>query len=134
MESITLIGDEPLDGYIYVIGGDHPLIKIGYAKNVERRMGDFQPGSPVVLKVLFSCPGSLRMEQWLHRNFVDRRAHGEWFRMRDPKQIERIRDAAERYVQGDYSYECDVEDLGDPEVIERWRSLRSRQRSTVTTQ
>lgn len=69
---------------IYFIGSrDDPqsLVKIGYTRgDVNDRLKALQTGSPVLLEVLLSIPGTMRDEQDLHVRFRRHRVHGEWFR------------------------------------------------------
>jgi len=59
-------------------------IKIGYAKNVEKRLSDLQVASPFTLSVVASIPvGSKKqaekMEAWFHDRFYRKHIRGEWF-------------------------------------------------------
>lgn len=69
------------EGYVYVMGSEaNSLVKIGWAKNPERRRSDLQMGSPVELEVLRTYPDpDHRLEFWLHEQFPVQRRHGEWF-------------------------------------------------------
>lgn len=64
---------------IYFIGGDMGLIKIGLARDPERRLRTLQCGSPIPLRILASGPGSARDERMYHARFASHRLHGEWF-------------------------------------------------------
>ena len=86
---------------VYVIGPD-PLypgafVKIGVSNRVRERLQKFQCGSPVRLAVLWAVPGDRTLEQWLHREFEDRRQHGEWFDL-GPDPVKLIQDALGPYL------------------------------------
>lgn len=67
-------------GTIYFIRGQSAgLIKIGIAKSVEKRLKTLQSGSPVLLVVLATMPGTGLTERELHHRFAHLRRHGEWF-------------------------------------------------------
>lgn len=72
--------EAPSRGYLYAIGS-HPSgwVKIGYSADPERRLRILRTSSPVLLKLLWQAPGSIALEQRLHRHFHMRRGHGEWF-------------------------------------------------------
>lgn len=66
--------------WIYFIqhGAGGP-IKIGIAKDVERRLASLQSASPVPLHVLGAVRGTERGERQLHLRFAKHRIRGEWF-------------------------------------------------------
>lgn len=69
-------------GRIYFIQGQGvPFIKIGYAKNIEKRRADLQTSSPYPLIVIGSFHGTQRDESFLHHVFYEIRgpAKNEWF-------------------------------------------------------
>lgn len=70
--------DCDLDGLTYFIGGDVGAIKIGRSVNPEKRLKEFQAGSPIVLRILATRQGAQR-EPMYHRHFKAHRLHGEWF-------------------------------------------------------
>lgn len=64
---------------VYVIGSpDFRPVKIGKG-NPERRLEGFQTGSPFLLEVLWSTPGSYDLERSLHTRFEPFRIRGEWY-------------------------------------------------------
>lgn len=66
-------------GFVYFIrSGDGP-IKIGYSKNVQRRLKDLQTISPYPLSILATYPGCPSDERRFHRLFAEHRLEGEWF-------------------------------------------------------
>jgi len=58
-------------------------VKIGYAKDVKKRLAGLQIGNPVALKVWYSFPIEVHrardLEMDLHRKFRHSRTIGEWF-------------------------------------------------------
>lgn len=68
----------PKRGYVYFVAmGDH--LKIGFAKNVKKRVADLQVGSPVPLEIVHVHGGSREDEIRLHEQFARYSANGEWF-------------------------------------------------------
>jgi len=68
-------------GLIYVIrnGSDGP-VRIGFAKhNPQKRMEGLQIGNPVTLLLCMTIPGTLKLEQAIHRVLRGKRIRGEWF-------------------------------------------------------
>ncbi len=72
--------------YVYFIqaGKLNGAIKIGYAKNPERRMVELQIGSVLPLRIVhkIKCKSLMHAqhtEQYYHRRFSNKRVHGEWF-------------------------------------------------------
>jgi hypothetical protein len=66
-------------GYVYFIGGGD-WIKIGFAKNVSRRLEALRTTCPFPLTVLASLPGTAKRERELQNRFAAYRLSGEWFR------------------------------------------------------
>jgi hypothetical protein len=69
----------------FIFNQDSNAIKIGRAKNLERRIKSLQTSSPAKLELLksISVQGMSEaqdLEQSLHRKFEDLRITGEWFR------------------------------------------------------
>lgn len=72
--------------WVYFVEADlpEPIVKIGRAANLKKRLITLQANSPVQLKLIGAgnCPtGS---EQLLHRAFAEERLFGEWFRPSAP--------------------------------------------------
>jgi hypothetical protein len=68
-------------GWIYFIQarpGDP--IKIGFAKDPEKRLRELQTGSAYPLQILAKVPGRLEDERRLHGEFTRFRLSGEWFK------------------------------------------------------
>jgi hypothetical protein len=72
--------------YVYFIqaGRTNGLVKIGYAKDPEKRMADLQIGSSLPLRLIYKIKVSglaeaRDKERYFHLKFARQRAHGEWF-------------------------------------------------------
>ena len=64
---------------IYLISYDNQFLKIGYTKNINKRLCQLQVSSPVKLEVLHLINGNVTLEKELHVLFKDLRTSGEWF-------------------------------------------------------
>ena len=66
---------------IYAIGQEpRGLVKIGRAKDPEKRLRAMQTGSPLPLTLLAAAELPAGMERELHRELSRARVRGEWFR------------------------------------------------------
>jgi len=65
-------------GYVYFIQANN-AIKIGFAKDVRKRMGQLQTSHPDTLILLGMHGGDVTTETSLHTRFSDARIRGEWF-------------------------------------------------------
>lgn len=76
-------------GFVYFIrGGD--LVKIGWSRDVAKRMRQLQGASSTRLQVLGCLEGTRETEADLHQRFKRFRRHGEWFEA-DAKMLAAIR-------------------------------------------
>ena len=67
-------------GFVYFIEAmANRHIKIGWANDPNRRLREFQTGSPTKYALLGTIPGSRALERKLHRDFHEFHAQGEWF-------------------------------------------------------
>lgn len=64
---------------IYLISYDNQFLKIGYTKNINKRLCQLQVSSPVKLEVLHLIDGNVTLEKELHILFKNLRTSGEWF-------------------------------------------------------
>lgn len=76
---------------VYFLGEDEngcSPIKIGVAKNIERRKSALQTGNPLELRLLgwITSGDDFQLERELHRHFAHVRARGEWFEI-EPADI-----------------------------------------------
>jgi DNA-binding XRE family transcriptional regulator len=65
---------------IYLISHEYQFVKIGYTKNINKRLSRLQVSSPVKLEVLHLIDGDITLEKKLHVLFKDLRTSGEWFK------------------------------------------------------
>lgn len=79
-----------MNGYVYFIAPEALLhrpkhdqgrvVKIGFTKShPSARLAKLQTGCPLPLKLWAYTPGTVELEQALHRTFADLRHLGEWF-------------------------------------------------------
>lgn len=66
--------------FVYFIQqGESGPVKIGYAHDPLKRMGQLQTGNPNDLTLRQVVPGNRRLETNLHHRFRDARVRAEWF-------------------------------------------------------
>ena len=65
---------------IYLISHENQFLKIGYTKNINKRLSQLQVSSPVKLEVLHLIDGDVTIEKKLHVLFKNLRISGEWFK------------------------------------------------------
>lgn len=76
------------EGFVYFARvGNSLFVKIGFAKNVERRMRELQTAHAQPIKAIVAFPGDRAAEGHLHHRFRQHRARGEWFRLCDEIRI-----------------------------------------------
>lgn len=66
---------------IYFISDGSGLVKIGYSRNVDKRIQVLATGSPRALQVLLTIPGTRSDEGAFHEMFKAEHTRGEWFRL-----------------------------------------------------
>ncbi len=54
-------------------------VKIGYTRDITKRMSSIQTGNPLVLELLALIKGNNKKEKQLHYDFSVYHKHGEWF-------------------------------------------------------
>ena len=83
-------------GCVYFLEGPGGAIKIGYARDLTKRLASLQTGSPVRLRVLATVQGGSRLEREYHREFAGYALHGEWFsdNPRIRREVARLRKLA----------------------------------------
>lgn len=59
-------------------------VKIGFSKDVRRRISELQTFFPDELELLLTTPGSVMIEHALHARFKEFAVKGEWFRYAEP--------------------------------------------------
>jgi hypothetical protein len=55
-------------------------IKIGYSKDVRKRLTDLSNMASSPVELIAVLPGDRELEKYLHRTFKPDRVHGEWFK------------------------------------------------------
>lgn len=82
LASLIDTGRTLCDQSLYIIGASERarFVKIGRAKNPQKRLGDLQVGHPEKLKVLRAFPRAGDFESAFHDGLAEQRASGEWFR------------------------------------------------------
>lgn len=65
---------------VYFLRDAEGFIKIGWTKNLRKRVAALQVISSAPLRLLGVVAGERDMEQWLHRMLSADRVRGEWFR------------------------------------------------------
>ena len=72
---------KPTDmGWVYFIADDdYQFIKVGFSRNVERRLAAIQDGGPLSLHIVDEFPGDITDEQSVHAILKEHRLRGEWF-------------------------------------------------------
>lgn len=81
-ESALRAARTPSRGYVYLIQGEGGgPIKVGYAKDPEKRLAVLQPGSPVKLQLVdFVLSPERAFDLQIHAALpAEHRSHGEWF-------------------------------------------------------
>lgn len=79
--------------WIYFIAcPENGLVKIGQAKNIEKRLSSLRTSSPVEIRLAAAVRFVPECEQWMHAAFRHLRVKGEWFRA-EPELIEMMRTA-----------------------------------------
>jgi hypothetical protein len=64
---------------IYLISHENKFLKIGYTKNIHKRLSQLQTSNPVKLEVLHLIEGNTDLEKELHQSFGHLVVSGEWF-------------------------------------------------------
>lgn len=72
-------------GFVYVVKADNGVFKIGFTRNINRRMYGLRCVSPMPLTLIteIALKDCVAAEAWLHDRFRDKRSHGEWFTLSD---------------------------------------------------
>jgi len=112
-----------ISGYIYFIQmGEIGPIKIGFTKDVKKRLFFLQTATPYSLRLLCVFPGNEEMEREIHTCLGDIRLRGEWFLphpflLRAIEEEERI-NKQNGFIEPDPSYDIGDWTLGG----EKWES------------
>jgi DNA-binding XRE family transcriptional regulator len=69
---------------IYLISHSNQYLKIGYTKDIRKRLSRLQVSNPIKLEVLHLTDGDMELEKKLHDMFSEYNAQsGEWFYYND---------------------------------------------------
>lgn len=66
------------DPYVYLIEHENRY-KIGYSKNINKRIKSFNTSHAIPCKIVAVAPGDKELESTLHTQFIVHRIKGEWF-------------------------------------------------------
>lgn len=71
-----------IQGFIYVFEASDNSYKIGFSKNVKRRLNELSSMHSYPLKLIIEkdFDNVVKVEQFLHKKYVNNRLNGEWFR------------------------------------------------------
>jgi len=74
---------DTIAGWVYLIQADNDLCKIGHTDNVQIRFSNLATMNAAGLSLRHTIYAINRMnaESWLHKQFRNKRHHGEWFRL-----------------------------------------------------
>jgi DNA-binding XRE family transcriptional regulator len=64
---------------VYLISCADKFLKIGYTKNINKRLSQLQTSNPIKLELCHLIDGNVNLEKELHIMFKDLRSQGEWF-------------------------------------------------------
>lgn len=104
--------------HVYFIAGAG-LVKIGWSRDLWKRLDALQSGSPVELKILSAVPGDEDYEHELHERWAPLRRHGEWFELtKDLAAF--VRETRQDVFRQRRAYEMNVK------LLHRVRGIRSR--------
>lgn len=67
----------------FILAPDQLQIKIGQAKDVNRRLSSLRGSSPCELRLIASVRSYGDFEAYLHKKLAGSRLHGEWFKADD---------------------------------------------------
>lgn len=92
---------EPIDAsFLYVIGGDHNMTKIGVTTNPSARLASLRTASafPIDYAYIGMMPDNTGyvLEQATHRALERFRCNGEWFDVAPQNAVATVREAARR--------------------------------------
>jgi len=93
-------------GFVYIVTHaslkwrtSHPVIKIGKATDIGKRIAELSTASPInlVLVASIQSDNAIKLEGHLHKTFAKHRLNGEWFEL-NPAMIKTLRN---RYLVSD---------------------------------
>ena len=88
--------------FLYVIGPDEGPQKIGFSKDVQKRLSNLQTGNPVELKIHYQeeVPENRvkLLENKIHRELNHHRINGEWFNINPNDAMLEVQHVVIRWV------------------------------------
>lgn len=90
---------QPAQDYVYVIAGEHGLVKVGMSADPSARLANLQTASPDRLRMAFCAPAygnAYTVEQEAHRILAANRTSGEWFTVSSDMAVAALYAAADR--------------------------------------
>jgi hypothetical protein len=94
---------EPITGsFLYVIRGDHNMVKIGVSTNPNARLAQLRTASafPIDFSYIAVTPGTgFDIEQGAHTMLASHRCNGEWFDVAPEMAVAAIAGAAHKLGQ-----------------------------------
>ena len=88
--------------YLYIIGTDLDRQKIGFSKDVAKRLSTLQTGNPTQLKIHHTEPVPEQrvriLEKKLHSELGYLRVKGEWFNITPDRAVSILKVAIIRWV------------------------------------
>jgi len=102
-----------ITGYIYFIQMDCiGPIKIGFTKDIKKRMVHLQQANPYKLNLLVLFPGNEEMEKAIHEGFREANLKGEWF-LPHPEILKEIEERKKWNRINRFYKSCPENDIGD---------------------
>lgn len=96
------VGQTVEGSFVYVVRGDHNMVKIGVTTNPRARLAQIRTGSafPVGFAMIGATPGNgYDLEEEAHRLLHARRVNGEWFDVTPEVAIGAVMSAATKLKQ-----------------------------------
>ncbi len=107
---------------IYFIAQNNNTIKIGYSKNIKKRINSLKTASPYPLLLLGYIEGNMDMEKFLHEKFKRFHLEREWFSVsEDSRDSREILDFVnDNTLTNTY---CDFDDNGVLRVYKKMKNI-----------
>lgn len=85
-EALSPVMEPDHSGLVYVIRADNGFCKIGYTKDVIKRLNQLETASPCELEliIVIKAEDMYELEKELHARYADRQKKGEWFALTEP--------------------------------------------------
>ena len=89
-------------GFVYVVRGDHNLVKVGITTNPRARLAQLRPGSAFPIEYAYLAVSSgqpAEVEAAAHKLLEKHRCNGEWFDVQPEMAVAAIAGAAHKLGQ-----------------------------------